>query len=300
MAITGFKGNRHDFGNMFGDGGQGSATISTDQTMGGLNYYSDFTLESGTTLTVSDTEPLIIVATGTITINGIIEGDGRGANGGTANSNGNDRKIWKGIQGGNGGDGGDSADGQIGQTGGVGGSDTYTTTEYDLMNPIFKPSPHTPLPLNEFINGNLTIGGFGGAGGGDGAEAQDVPNGGSGSGGKGGDGGAGVWLMAPQVDITGTLNLRGLDGQDGGDTSYYESDTGQDRTGGAGGGGGGGTGGQLLVYTYSYNNSGTLNMSGGAKGLGGIVTTGSGETTSAEDGTNGTVGDNGQVILVTP
>jgi len=59
---------------------EGTVVVSSNGNYSGIHYYTDFTLNSGITMTVPDGKRrLIIVATGTITINGTIDAAGAGA-----------------------------------------------------------------------------------------------------------------------------------------------------------------------------------------------------------------------------
>ena len=68
---------------------EGDVTISTNQNLSGVHFYTDFTLNSGTTITVgTGKRRIVIIATGTITINGVIEASSAGAPGGAIASAG--------------------------------------------------------------------------------------------------------------------------------------------------------------------------------------------------------------------
>lgn len=213
---------------------EGSTTISGNQNLSGIHFYTDFTLNSGVTITVpANKRRLVIIATGTITINGTINASGAGA---AATGSGTDQVGGGGTQGesattasagGNlvthgitlqtgGAAGGSLAHGTAGTQ--VSGSDTWL-----LMDPT------TAL---------------GGAGGG----SCDVP---------GGAGGGSIVLIAPTIVLasTATLNTSGAAGSNGGS--------------GQGPGGGGGAG-NIYIRCRSYTDSGaTFTQSGGAGGSGG-------------------------------
>lgn len=66
---------------------EGSVTVSSNGNYSGIHFYTDFTLNSGVTMTVpAGTRRLIIIASETITINGTINASGAGASGYIADS----------------------------------------------------------------------------------------------------------------------------------------------------------------------------------------------------------------------
>jgi hypothetical protein len=278
--------------------GENSTDIShtANTTDGGTHFCNSYEIQSGVTVTLSTNNPLVIIAQDHITIDGNVNGVGKGTPGGRESQgqseNGDNADIWKGFSGGNGGDGGESNDGNKRQ-GAAGGEGTYTASEYSLMENGWVVSDAGTVPLRELMSKTLTAGGFGGGAGGRGGEHQIVPNGFPGGGGDGGDGGGGLVLIAPSVTINGTLDLRGTDGGNGGNGGTYESFDG-DRDGGGGGGGGGGSGGLVVTWSPNYTNNGTLNLSGGSGGLGG-----EGGGFGGQDGNDGASGDTGREVIIT-
>lgn len=237
---------------------EGSVTISSGQNLSGIHFYTDFTLNSGVTITVpAGKRRLIIMATGTITINGTINASGAGATGSAGPNY---------VGGLNGTDGDPGTD----QPGGSGGNFSSSGIS-------------TGAGGSALIHGVVAARG-GAAQGGNGAgtagtplTGSDVPwpllnamggAGGSGSvgnssaGGTGGNGGGSIVLIAPTVVLgsTATLNTSGAAGDAG--TSGYP---------GAGGGGAG----NLYVYARSYTDNGaTFTQAGGAGGAASIYPAG--------------------------
>lgn len=227
---------------------EGTVTISASQALSGVHFYTDFTLNSGQTLTVADgAGRLCIIATGIITINGTIDAigaGGRGGSGGTSDAdggNGGDGTsqpgggggggTGTGVRGGDGGNGGHAAGGVGGYASAVGAQGQNNTGELVGI----------ALPLS--------ILGGGGGGGGSGAAV--------GTGGAGGNGGGSIVLCAPTVVLaaTATLNTSGVTGSGGGVNNS--------------GGGGGGSAGNVYVFCRSYTDNGaTLTMTAGSGGAG--------------------------------
>ena len=243
---------------------EGTVTVSGSGNYSGVHYYTDFTLNSGVTMTIpAGSGRLIIIATGTITINGTITGAGGGFNAapGTAtNSAGN---VGTSQPGGGGGGhtvgvgyaGGAVVDNGItvkagGAAGGSGGGASAGGAGSQ------RTSGEGFVLLSH-------IGGFyGGATGGTGYS--------NGSGGAGGRGGADIVLIAPTIVLaaTATINTSGSNGANGG---------GLDDSGGGGGGAG-----NVLIAARSYTDNGaTFTLtggSGGASGGGGGYAGGAGAT----------------------
>lgn len=229
----------------FGDGAAGAFTSVGNFSLDGDNHYTNFTINSGHTLTIDTLGWVIIRCQGTFTLEGNIDGSGAGASGGTtiANDIGDDGRGGGGTAGGAGNatsDGGDGGDVKIlaindrlggagatsgGGTGGAGNSPSSQEQKYYITM---------------FIPGV-------GAGGGKGNQASE---------GDGGDGGAGLMIIANDIVVIGspTINLNGANGLNA--TIAFAS---------AGGGGGGGVG---LIY-YRTNSSGTIPTPTIAAGLGG-------------------------------
>ena len=231
---------------------QNAVTISSNQSLSGIQYYNTFTLNAGIILTLpANSHRLILIARTSITINGTIAAYGAGSSGGASSclsvagspgahgytqaGGGGSGATLTGAAGGSayvhnivvatGGSGGPGA-------GGSGGSAVQAA---DWGSP----------PFNDVM---------GGAGGGGGA-------GGSGCGSYGGAGGGSIVLIAPTIIISSAavLNTSGISGANA--------------VQGAGGGGGAGN---IYIMCRSFRNVGTFYLIGGSGGRGGAATAGSG------------------------
>jgi hypothetical protein len=210
---------------------EGTVTIAASQALSGTHFYTNFTLNSGQTITpAAISGGVTIVATGTITINGTIAAQGTGSAGGiaipAATSTGISAINGQGMPGlcqpGGGGGGGGSGNGTAG----------------------------TQLTGNLIAFPNI-LSASGGSGGGAGG------NTGTGAGGAGGAGGGVIVLIAPTVILanTATLNTSGANGSAGGAS-------------GAGGGGGGGAG-NVYIFCRSFTDNGATFTQTGGSGAGG-------------------------------
>ena len=285
---------------------EGTVTISSNQNLSGIHFYTDFTINSGIVVTVptgfSGGYALAIVATGTVTINGTITAagsgqpggaggtsTGTGGNSGGAGASGTDQPGSGGGGGGagigsNGGSGatgpsalqhgtawaaggaGGTAGAGAGGVGGAGPSQTGSIVARMCFYPV------------------TSMGGCGGSGGGgsggDGATGV--------SGGAGGAGGGSILIIAPTIVLAGssTLNTSGSAGAAGttGGTSQ-----------GGGGGGGGGSAGNVAFQCHLYTNNGaTFTLTGGSGGAGG----GSGGGGASAGGAGGAGADGIKEILL--
>lgn len=211
--------------------------VSATGNLGGVHYYSgDVTLNSGHTLTVpAGSGRLVIIATGTITINGTITATGGGllaggVSGGAAGNNGTDQP---------GGSAPSFAGGAVvwhGLTVQAGPAAAAAATQVSGSS-----VPGLP---------NL-LGSYGGASGAGGVN-------GSGTGGAGGRGGATVILIAPAIVLAATavITTSGAAGGNGTPATTAE-------------GGGGGGAGNFYVMTRSFTDNGaTITLTGGAGGTG--------------------------------
>ena len=227
-------GHRYDAPTSTGSGStlahEGVVTISANQNLNGVHFYTDFTLNSGVTITLQATKKaLVIYASNSITISGTIAANGAGGAGGAASTIGGEGTDQPGGNGSGGALGGNVlANGIVLKTGaGV----QLTGSDIHLL-----PFPACPL------------GGSGGGGGGVGA---------------GGAGGGSIVLVAPTVTLNGTatLNTSGSGGGGGGAggggggagnvyiLTHFFTDNGATftQTGGAGGGSPTGTAGAAGV-----------------------------------------------------
>lgn len=226
-------------------------TISAATNLSGIHHYRNLTVNAGVTVTIDSGYPLAIIATGTVTVNGTIEGSGKGApgglGGGTVSPNGQSGTAA--LLGGAGGGGGHSPT-HLGGTGGL------------TRNLRFESTPGaggTPggnggsAPLTRALFGAFDHAGYHGGGGGGGG-AEDVISGNDG--GSGGSGGGYLYIEAASVLIgpTGLLRCNGANGAPA---------VGADAGGGSGGGGG-----LIHIRTRSYTSNGTVEAVGGVGGAG--------------------------------
>jgi len=310
----------------YGDGTDGDVTISTNTSIGELKKYNNLTINSGVALTSSVTEhaSLMIKVKETLTINGTIDMDGKGARGS---------------------DGAPSNPGGAGSSSPPGGAPgNSSVAAIDNVNWGWKDTGHTPLgtgtasgagggdgnavpglkpaPANvrvlagdkfyvatamPYMYGAAGTGGASGssgaAGGRAGSEAGSSGSGGSGgAGGAGGNGGGGIIIMAKNIvfNASGVITSDGADGVDGtqggpGGAPSHSSVYGYRGNGGFGGGGG--EGGQIiLLYNYITNN-GTITVTAGGAGAAGAAAPASGQGGSSAGGV-GVAGSAGASKLI--
>jgi hypothetical protein len=207
---------------------------SATGNLSGVHFYDTFTLNNGHTLTVPATlRRVVIVATGTITINGAITAASAGSAAGVA---GTDQ-----AGGGGGGDGG-------GNAGAAGGDVVLSGIPFGASG---AGSINTGSGATQVSGSNVPAlmapgSAYGSAGGGTGYSNI-----------TGGTGGGAIVLIAPTIVLASTcvLTTTGAAGSNGG--------------AGDGGGGGGG-GGNIYLVTQSYTDNGaTFTMTGGSGGSGG-------------------------------
>ena len=199
---------------------EGTFTSATGN-LSGIHYYTDFTLNSGHTLTVpAGKRRLIIIATGTITINGTINASGAGGAGGAG-----------GTTGGSGSPGTDQPGKSVG--GGSGGEVIFHGISFGLSALTGSDNFSITDPL-------ALLGGAGGSGMDDRVSPSYEP------GGAGGAGGGSIILIAPTIYLgsTAVLNTAGANGLVGNPASYPQ---------GYGGGGGGGT---VYIATRTFTDAG--------------------------------------------
>ena len=318
------------FGHMYyGDGTDGEVTLSTNTSIGELKKYNNLTINSGVTLTSSVTEhaSLMIKVKETLTINGTIDMDGKGARGS---------------------DGAPSNPGGAGSTNPPGGAPGNSSVPaIDNVNWGWKDTGHTPLgtgtasgagggdgsgvpglkpaPANvrvlagdkfyvatamPYMYGAAGTGGNSGSSGaagtrpGSGATGASGSGGNGGAGGAGGNGGGGIIIMAKNIvfNASGVITADGADGVDGtaGGAGGSHGGGGNNNMGfrGNGGhGGGGGEGGQIiLLYNYITNN-GTITVTAGGAGGAGAAAPESGQGGSSA-GSAGVAGSAGASKLI--
>ncbi|MFI4911224.1 MAG: beta strand repeat-containing protein [Sedimentisphaeraceae bacterium JB056] len=213
-------------------------------------YFGDLDIQSGSTVTVTGVNPLILRASGNVDIDGTIDVSGNdstsggtgaaGVLGGSSGGNGGAANSGLGANGsGSGGGTASTADwnaGGGGGFGGLGGQGAYNASYGGAGGSTY---------------GNLTVstlqGGSGGAGGG----------GNAGGGGAGGAGGGAIKIDADgDITITGTINATGGDGGYNTVISYRS--------------GAGGSGGAIVLESASdvvINANALLNVDGGDGGV---------------------------------
>lgn len=268
-----------------GDQSDGSITVSSNTTEDELINATEYTVENGVTVTPSG-RSLIIKASEKITIDGTIDGTGA-IPGGSAAQNGSPGFFYPqqggggGGQGQNGGnmpDGGDGGDGDTTQT------PKRATVAHSWNEHYFY----------EAVSVGAGASGGGGADGegsnsnnnSTGGESGSFPGGaGSGGfneggtenapGGPGGGGGALIVLMAPTIEVSGSILAAGEDGTDGTVDGSVSS--------GAGGGGSGGT--IFIAANDLTENTPTYDVS---KGVGGTAPA---ATYQGGDGADGVAGE---------
>jgi hypothetical protein len=231
---------------------EGTITISGNQALQGVHFYTDFTLNSGTTLTLNnDAHRLVIVATGTITINGTIDGIGAGSTGGVGSINFGTVGSPGVTQAGGGGGGGST---QVGLSGGAVLVHGLSLVPGGTAGAVSgNGGAATALSGANFIYGSLfdVLGGAGGGGG----SGDDIDD----SGGAGGRGGGSIILIAPTI-VLGSASVFNTSGDNG------TAGAGPDDAGGGGGGGSGTIYMRCRIYT---NNGATFTQTGGSGGAAG-------------------------------
>lgn len=234
---------------------------STTNIASDEKYCSSFNVQSGVTLGVSESSNgfLVIRCTGTATIAGTINLDGKGGIGGVLGVTTATAGVagGAGLLGGNGGGGTGSS---TPVAGGNGGS-VYGTLTPDLgsaNNTTSLPDAEALSTQSEsflerhagiLYSEKLVSGILGGGGGGSGATGVSV------DGADGGNGGGCVIIIADEIDFTGTITCDG-----GGGNNQSHS------TAGSAGGGGGGF--VILIARNFIADTGSITVTGGAGGSG--------------------------------
>jgi len=217
---------------------EGTVTISSSQAHSGIHFYTDFTLNAAQTLTIADAaHRLIIVATGTITINGTIDGIGAGS---VANATTELRANGFSQPGGGGG-------GNVASTNAIAGGSTLIHGVIAQLGGSAGGVGVTGGTGAQQLGASLPIGHpfsiMGGGGGGNTLVA-------------GGVGGASIVLIATTIVLgaAAVFNTSGTAGASG-------------DIAGRGGAGGGGAG-NVYMFCRTFTDSGaTFTMTGGAAGL---------------------------------
>ena len=221
-----------DFGggnDIFGDGGDGDVTISSNTTLTETKFYNNLTVNASITLTSGG---YMVFVKNTLTLNGKIDRKGNNGSGTSGGAGLSDGEVGGSYAGGNaaqngsggngiGGNGGRGRDGSNNPNGTFGGTITVT-----------KPIPYASLLFWLLLQNKTTY--RGGAGGG----------GGNGSGGGGGSGGG----ITPVVART--ISGNGIIDSEGGDAAGNQ--------GGANNGGGDGGGGSTIVIYETLDAAATV------------------------------------------
>lgn len=210
----------------FGDGGEGDFLSDGPVTLGGEHLYDTVDLRAGHTLTIDAADGFLILrARKAIRIAGTVDGKGKGAAPGGGGIGG-PKPASPGTGGASGGSGG----GAEARTSGQGGDsrvEPHALTRFGLAavgatlatggaprtgvgsgNPGATPA----VDLRRLVYRHLAT--LKGAAGGDGAGDKDTLDISI----SGGRGGAGLWLIAPVIEVleTATIDLRGNNGNSGG------------------------------------------------------------------------------------
>ena len=292
---------------VFGGGSDGDLNVTSGTTtLTETKYYNNVTVAVGATLTANN--PMMIFASGTVTVNGTINMDGKGSAAGvdgTLGISGGNGGAGQGNGGSGGGGGAGNGAGQnTGLTGG-GPAPGVGTGAAGTLNRVFY-NPYdwvstTPRPSGIGAGGGAGGGSGSGGNGGKGGGGPSWPGGGGpggtggtslGVGGSGGAGGGHLCLFAKKIIVNagGSITSNGINGSAGGNnpgsglngspgtngTSTNQvaySNAGGGGGGGAsangGSGGGGGTGGLVYLIYETYVNNGNVSANGGSGGAGG-------------------------------
>ncbi len=246
----------------YGTGVDGAYLASSTTTIAGGTYnFTSFTIDSGVTVTVTGTAPLIVYCTGTATLNGVLSVSGANGNNGVTFSAGGTGGI--GVAGGGNGGGGSYAS----STGPIDGTDGFNTGGVSTKGAGWSGGGGAGYATNGLASGG--VGGFAGSTYGD-VQLSSLLAGSGGGGGSGGydcgagGGGAGggiISLSANSILIgaAGSIQSNGGNG-------------GSDGTGNCGGGGAG-SGGAIWITAPTITNNGTISAIGGTGGASAIAGT---------------------------
>jgi hypothetical protein len=240
-----------------GTGADGVYHATTNTTLTGGTYnYTSFSIDSGDTVTITGTNPLVIHSTGAVQIDGTLLANGGNGNDGVTSSNGGIGGIGV-AGGGNGGDGSFSSstgpiNGNSGNGMGMGG-----------MGGGWSGGGGAGYETGADSSGNV-LGGFGGPAYGNTQLNPLLPGSGGGGGSGGyncgaGGGGAGGGVIQIESCVSLTIGATGLISANGGNG-------GSDGTGNCGGGGGGSGGTIWLMTSGTLSNSGTISATPGTGG----------------------------------
>jgi len=306
----------------WGDGSDGTVSISTTVTLTRDMYYNTLTV-TGTGILITAGYRVFVLNVLTVNTGGLIHNNGGNASGSTGGTGGAGGNLAAGANGGNGGGGGAGssanqpgnpgtqpstpavtkpignltsvAGGSAGQggtyiygggsgaAGGAAGAGSGTPINY----------PRSLFTAFGLADGSTLLGcsvvsGAGGGGGGGGGTSSINTNGGGGGGGGGAGGNGGfVWIAAFSIVNNGTIQSNGGNGANGGTGGNSGISGG---AGGGGGGGGSGGNGGVIVYICSAFSGNTPTTAGGTAGTGGSPGTGASGMTSGSSGNAGVGG----------
>lgn len=228
-TLAGVKSNRYPAWWLDrGDGSDGDFAPTANTTISGFKQYKSVYIPAGVTVTVY--RWTVLQCQGAFVVEGTLTANGQGAIGGSeSGGTGSNEYAYASF-------GGAGGRGEAGEAGGAGGGLGIGGLAQDV-NAIY-------------IYKNIIIAFGGGGGGGSNGKA-------GGPGGAGGNGGGCIYIIAPEVKITGSVTANGNAGGAGISAGL-----------GTGGGGGGGGGGCVTIIAHVLN-SGIVTAYGGSGGLGG-------------------------------
>lgn len=214
---------------LFGNGADGDVTMVANGNYDVVKNFQNFTLNSGVTLSrTSAGSPMIIKCTGTCTINGTINLDGKGWSAGTGYGN------------------------PYNNVTGLTALNLKENSSFDESMTYFLAS------VFDFGNIALLGGGGGGATAGYGAATGGTGfyrhGSEQGAGGTGGNGGGGLIILANNIVLNGSISCKGNAG-----IVHWESSIDYSL-------GGGGGGGCVVLLAHSISGGGSIDCSGGAGG----------------------------------
>ncbi len=238
-----------------GTGSDGAFTASSSTTLPGGTYnYTTFTINTGATVTVTGTQPLVIYCSGNVVIDGTLDASGTNGGDGVTFTNGGAAGV--GVAGGqNGAPGNYSGSvgplpGTAGNGLGAGGAGGNWSGGGGAGYATAGQSASASDGIGGPAYGNAQLSAIdGGSGGGGGSGGY-----GCGSGGGGGGGGY-IYISSCGTFTIGATGIIRVNGGNGG----------SDGTGNCGGGGGG-SGGSLYLIASGITNNGTISATGGLGG----------------------------------
>ena len=220
----------------------------------GVFNFGSVNIPSGVTVTFKKTpnnDPVTILATGDVTVNGTIDVSGTSANANVSIGRGGP-SGWDGGRGGQMGYAGSKGDGP----GGGGGGNYNVNNNPGAGGGYGAPGGNAPNGVNggSAYGNSYLVPLIGGSGGGGAGNLYSQPPGADG----GGGGGAILISSSGTITVNGTINANG--GAGGNATGYYGSV-------GYNAGGGGGSGGGIRLVAITIASDGPINANGGSGGI---------------------------------